>query len=190
MPAKVAETFAQLIVVLAAMLAPSEAGAGDGDFSLTSEIDRRFQTGEYDAIPALRSVLDAALTLTRNVSTHVPSSWSGIELEPPSTVDRWFDAGRGYKSRSHAWKCSHLDDDIESSFEEPTLVESMIAKGYPEGQRRETRETREAADTPLQPPTNHLASYSRRSKAPKTQVAVEGVVMRFANEGAMQRQYR
>jgi hypothetical protein len=180
---------------LAFLLAVASAHGAEPDFSLTSDIERRFQPGALDSIPEIQPLLQAALPLTRHAMGRGNADQGGHRTPSGHIVFNWSQ----YAPRSIAWRNAHLEDDTDRSLARPTMVEATIAKGFPEGRtadaglRNSVPVGRDIlmgpardVDAPTEPAANHLALHKLRPGESKSRIVTEAVAMRFVDEGANQ----
>jgi hypothetical protein len=157
-----------LMVGVVALFVACPAIAADPTLTLASQIERRYSK------PAELTAEEAPLVKSSTEFTQ----FAGL-------------ASKGRRLNAPESRPVRLDVDAKLGEREPTLVESLIADGFPTGVRRFTVEQG--------PPANHTVSYAppiyhRAPQAPEADsrfvsgprlVAIDGVAMRFRDEQPM-----
>jgi hypothetical protein len=184
MLAKLVLTLVSSLAVLAAMVTTRVASADDGEFSLTAESTRRFgepRGGKLDAKPLAKSMLNDTQSLLRLREPYSQGTMTSRFIPPPRiSLENELVVKR---------KATHVEAQIDAGFPDGRTAAADARISVPEG-RVISILPGDSVDAPSMPAVNHLALDKLRSGERKTRIVVEGVALRFWDEGATRHHYR
>jgi hypothetical protein len=172
-----------IVLGIAACSASVRAADDASPFSLTDDIERRFESAPIRKA-TLKPLATGLLGFTQAMPAFRPPYYGG-RLE-----DQRFPSSR--------WRRIQIETGTGVKLNNPTMVEAMIAGGFPEGRiaaasasvsapaGRDNLVTPAHAIRPTsEPALNHLAAEAR-NREPKMRLAVQDVAMRLVDEGSNQ----
>jgi hypothetical protein len=181
---KLVFTLVSSLAVLPAMVTTRVAAADEVEFSLTAEITRHFgepRGGKLDAKPLAKSMLNYTQSLLRMCEPYSPRTMTSRFIPPPRiSLENELVVKR---------KATHVETQIDAGFPDGRTAAPDARISVPKGGVISISHGN-SVDAPSAPSVNHLALDKLRRDERQTRIVVEGVALRFWDEGATRHHYR